>query len=100
MERVVANRIASIIRRSQSDKRAQRDDDRFHGESPRFSLSIEVRLDLDRLIANLGRRERKVARLLEEYRPSEIARFLKISRPAVYRSIERIREAFSDAGLG
>jgi RNA polymerase sigma-70 factor (ECF subfamily) len=99
VERVVANSIASIIRRSRSDKRAPRDDDRFHGESPRFSLTIEVRLDLDRLIANLGRRDRKVARLLEEYRPAEIARALKISRTAVYRSIERIREVFSEAGF-
>jgi RNA polymerase sigma factor (sigma-70 family) len=99
VERVVANRIASVLRRSRVGKRARRDDYDTAPQPGRLFVTVEFRLDLNRVLETLGRRERKIARLLEEYRPSEIARVLKISRPAVYRSIERIREAFSDAGL-
>jgi biotin operon repressor len=51
------------------------------------------------VLRTLERTDREVARLLEEYRPAEIALALGISRAAVYRSIDRIREAFIEAGL-
>jgi RNA polymerase sigma factor (sigma-70 family) len=99
VERIVSNRTASILRRDRAGKRTQSADYRPPVKSPRLFVTLELRLDLDRVLATLGRRERRVARLLEEYRPAEVARALGICRAAVYRSIDCIREAFSEAGL-
>lgn len=99
VERVASNAIASTLRRARTEKRTSVDYWPV-AESPRVSLIVELRLDLNRALRALGRPERRVARLLEEYRPGEIARALGISRTAVYRSIDRIREAFVAAGLG
>jgi RNA polymerase sigma factor (sigma-70 family) len=99
VERVASNGIASTIRRARAEKRTSVDYWPV-ADSPGLSLIVELRLDLSRALGTLGRPERRVARLLEEYRPAEIARALGISRTAVYRSIDRIRETFIEAGLG
>jgi RNA polymerase sigma factor (sigma-70 family) len=98
IERIVSNGISSSLRRARTDKRTNAGYWPFV-ESPPLSVTVELRLDLDRVLSILGRRERKVARLLEGYRPAEIARVLDISRAAVYRSIDRIRASFAEAGL-
>lgn len=98
VERVAANGIASTLRRARAEKRTSLDDGPL-AESPRLSLTVELRLDLNRVLRTLERRDGRVARLLEEYRPAEIARALGISRASVYRSIDRIRDAFIEAGL-
>lgn len=98
VERVASNGIASTLRRARAEKRTSLDYWPL-AESPRLSLTVELRLDLNRVLRTLARRECKVARLLEEYRPAEIAGALGISRTAVYRSIDRIRESFVEAGL-
>jgi RNA polymerase sigma factor (sigma-70 family) len=99
VERVASNGIASTLRRARAAKLTSVDYWQA-SESPKLSVIVELRLDLNRALGTLGRPERRVARLLEEYRPAEIARALGISRTAVYRSIDRIREAFVEAGLG
>jgi len=98
IERVVSNGISSSLRRARTEKRTNADYWPFV-ESPQLSMIVALRLDLNRVLGTLGRRERRVARLLEESGPSEIARDLGVSRAAVYRIIDRIREAFVDAGL-
>jgi RNA polymerase sigma factor (sigma-70 family) len=99
VERVAANGIASTLRRARAAKRTSVD---YWPalEPPGLPLMVELRLDMHRVLRTLERRDRRVARVLEEYRPSEIARILAIPRSAVYRSIERIREAFVEAGFG
>jgi RNA polymerase sigma factor (sigma-70 family) len=99
VERIVSNRIASNLRRARAGKRTKPPDYGPLVESPPMFVTVELRLDIDCALATLGRRERKVARLLEGYRPAEIARVLGISRAAVYRIIDTIRETFIEAGL-
>jgi RNA polymerase sigma factor (sigma-70 family) len=98
VERVASNGIASTLRRARSSKRTIADYWPA-AEPPRLSLIIELRLDMNRVLGTLERRDRQVARLLEEHRPAEIARALGISRTAVYHSIDRIRDAFDEAGF-
>jgi RNA polymerase sigma factor (sigma-70 family) len=101
-ERIVSNSIASFLRRARAGKRTQSADYETLLESsrPRVFARLELRLDIDRVLAALPGRERMVARLLEEDGPAEIARELDIPRSAIYRSIELIRESFRKAGLG
>ena len=99
VERVISNRIASIRRGVRANKRTRSADYERLLESPRVFARLELRLDIDRVLAALPGRERMVARLLEEDGPAEIARELQIPRSSVYRSIEHIREAFREAGL-
>jgi RNA polymerase sigma factor (sigma-70 family) len=98
VESVASNGVASTLRRARSSKRTIADYWPV-AEPPRLSLIIELRLDMNRVLRTLERGDLTVARLLEEYRPAEIARALGISRAAVYRSIDRIRDAFIEAGL-
>jgi RNA polymerase sigma factor (sigma-70 family) len=99
VERIVCNSIGSILRRDRAGKRTRPDEYGPLIESGRLLLALEFRLDIDRVLKTLGRRERKVAGLLEEYHPAEIARALGISRPALYRIIDLIRKSFVEAGL-
>lgn len=99
VERVASSGIATTLRRARAAKRTSVDY-RQPAESAGLSLIVELRLDMRRALGTLGRSERRVAALLEEYRPAEIARALGVSRASVYRSIDRIREAFIEAGLG
>jgi hypothetical protein len=45
-------------------------------------------------------RDRKVARMLMDNNPAQAARALRISRPALYRSVGRIRAVLSSVGYG
>jgi RNA polymerase sigma factor (sigma-70 family) len=98
VERVASNGIASTLRRARASKRTSIDDWPV-AERPVLSLSVELRLDMRRVLRTLEWRDRQVAHLLEEYSPTEIARALVTTRAAVYRSIDRIREAFVEGGF-
>jgi RNA polymerase sigma factor (sigma-70 family) len=97
VERVVAAKIASLVRRSLAKKRTKH---HAAAESFQWLVGVELHLDLQRLLAQLGPRERRVAELLGECSPTQIARRLRISRPCVYRRINRIRAAIRKGGLG
>jgi RNA polymerase sigma-70 factor (ECF subfamily) len=100
LERIAANRILSFLRRTTAKKRRQPTDYGPIGEPLQLFFSVEFHLDLDSVLGKLGSRERRVAELLLENSPVRVARILGISRSAVYRSIERIRAAMSEAGYG
>ena len=100
VERVVATTSASIFRRAAAKKRTKPGDYHAPAETLQLVLRVEYRVDLQRVLGKLGHRERKVASLLVEYGPAQIARRLRISRPAVYRIISRIRAALEEGGYG
>ncbi len=59
-----------------------------------------LRADVDAVLATLPQSDRTVAEALMDQRPSDAARRLGCSRSEVYRVIERLRLAFTAAGLG
>ncbi len=99
-ERVVTTTITSTIRRATAKKRTVRDDAAMLTDPFHLLLQIEIHIDIERALRTLKNKDRRVARLLADYRPSEVAQVLGISRPAVYRSMHRIRMALCAAGLG
>jgi DNA-directed RNA polymerase specialized sigma subunit len=97
VEHIAATHVSSLFRRTRAKKRTKHD---ANGESMHVLVTIELRVDLWRVLGKLETRERKVAQLLaQNHSPTQISRRLRISRPAVYRSIARIREALSPAGF-
>ena len=98
IERVAAAKVASLVRRTAASSRKKSDD--YHApESVNVFVSMELRLDLHHVLCQLDARDRRVLQLLAEHTPAQIARTIRVSRPAVYRSIRRIRKACMAAGL-
>jgi len=56
-------------------------------------------LDVERVLRRAGKTERRVARLLMEYTPTEVGRRLDFARSTVYVLIGRLRMRFERAGL-
>ena len=100
VERVAANSVASSLRRETAKKRTKSKDHDSVTESRPVLLQIEVRVDFHRALGRLSPTDRRVAGLIAEEGPARIARILRISRSAVYRSIGRIRVALMEAGFG
>ena len=99
VERVAASKIASILRRAHAAKRTKRERYPVH-DSIELLVTVDVRLDVRRALRGLTHLDSKVGLLLlRDYRPAEIARTLKISRPEIYRSIDRIRGALVTGGF-
>ena len=98
VERIVATSIASVYRRMGSEKRTKPADYKLPG-SLQLLVRVELRVDLQQLLERLEPRDRQVARLLPEYCRADIARRLKMSRAAVYRSISRIRNVLREGGF-
>ncbi|MCA3106013.1 MAG: sigma-70 family RNA polymerase sigma factor [Rhodocyclaceae bacterium] len=121
MATVIRNRITDLIRELTSDKRGPwlaavsldtpiwSDEDSVslgdmledERESDRTAAS-RVRLDLERVIAQLTPAQRDLCRLLGEEGLSirEASERLQIPRSTVYAEIQRIRRVFEDHGLG
>jgi RNA polymerase sigma-70 factor (ECF subfamily) len=98
VERVVTSSVASLVRRTTAKKRTKTTGCEPAAESLHLLVRVELRLDLHDLLGDLGSRDRRVAGLLMENSPAQVARTLRISRTAVYRSIDRIRAALLGGG--
>jgi RNA polymerase sigma factor (sigma-70 family) len=98
-EMVTATTIGSLCRRTHAAKRVKPADYQ-PADALNLSLRVELAIDLRRMLRNLGQRDRRVAQLLVDNGPAQIARQLKISRAAVYRSLGRIRAVLREAGIG
>ena len=99
VDRIVKSTIRTVLRRQRAAKRSKHDRSEEPG-SVDFRVQFDVKIDIHRALRCLASLDLRVARLLlREYRPTEIARILKISRTAVYRSIERIRTYIGESGL-
>jgi RNA polymerase sigma factor (sigma-70 family) len=99
VERIVATKTVSFLRRCRTRNRTRSDADIIGNSAIPIDVAIELRVDVRRALTLLNGADQKVARMLLHWTPSEIAKIYGISRAAVYRSMERIREAFSGAGL-
>ena len=97
-ERVVATSVTSSLRRATAKKRKVRDDDALLADPVSLLVQIEIQIDVERALSTLKKKDKRVARLLAEYRPSEVAQILGISRQAIYRSMHRIRMALCAVG--
>jgi RNA polymerase sigma factor (sigma-70 family) len=100
-ERVVANRLTSLVRRMRSERSGQ------FWEEPLESVlglaaqddGIDLRLDVARVLARVTPFDRSVAGYLVGHSAIEASRRLCVSRAALYRAIGRLRAAFTQAGL-
>lgn len=100
-ERVVANKMTSIVRRMRSERSGQfREDplDKVVGIAAP-DRSLDLRSDVSRVLTGVSRFDRRVALCLICFTAIETSHNLGVSRATVYRAIERLRTAFVDAGL-
>jgi RNA polymerase sigma factor (sigma-70 family) len=102
-ETVVGNRLTSCIRHLCA-KRCGRSRTQALCEltlmlvAPQINRDLDV--DIERVLADVSAFDQAVARCLMDRSASETGRVLHVSRATVYRSIERLRAAFTVAGLG
>jgi RNA polymerase sigma factor (sigma-70 family) len=97
-ERVVSNQISSVLRARRAARRLRVPviTSQCVGYQ---SASIELRTDVERVLAVLPNDDRRLARLLAEYSPTEASRILRKSRSTIYEGIQRIRTVFLEAGF-
>jgi RNA polymerase sigma factor (sigma-70 family) len=100
-ERVVANRMTSLVRAMRSERSGQ-----FREESIENLLGLaapnirtDLRADVSRVLAGLSPFDRNVALCLIGHSAIETTQCLGVSRATVYRAIGRLRTAFTEAGL-
>jgi RNA polymerase sigma-70 factor (ECF subfamily) len=99
VERISANSIASAFRRKRATKRVMPASYR-PAAAPQLLVNVELRVDLQRALRRLSKRDQEIAFLLRaEDTPSDIARVLTTSRTSVYESIGRLRLALRELGL-
>ena len=101
VERIVANRITSLVRRLALHRPRRFVEETFQSvlDAAAPDEAIDLRLDVGRVIATLPPFDRAAARHLADCSVVETSRRLGVSRAAVYRSIRRIKVAFIAAGL-
>jgi RNA polymerase sigma-70 factor, ECF subfamily len=101
-ERVVANRLASRLRHMHSSRAGYGKEDPLEGlelpDSARYD-DIDLQTDVIRVLDGLSRLDRSVGQSLMDHTAIETSRRLRVSRSTVYRSMERLRAAFTEAGL-
>ena len=101
-ERVVMNRMSSLMRQMRSQQSGQ-----FRERSLESALGLpapndgaDLRSDVSRVLSGVSEFDRKVAVYLIGHTAIETSRRLEVSRATVYRAIERLRVAFVAAGMG
>lgn len=99
VERVVASRVASLLR---ARRRRPRFDpiEEYHAAGLDEIPALEFQTDCQRVAATLAERDRRLVALLLVHSPTEVSRVLRISRSTVYEGIRRIQVAFQLAGYG
>jgi len=97
-ELVVSTRIASALRAYNAWKRAV-PLDVLPTEVWEPAEFVDLRADVDRVLAGLNEQDRRLASVLVDHGPSEASRVLGVARSTVYERIDRLRDAFESAGL-
>jgi RNA polymerase sigma factor (sigma-70 family) len=99
VERIVAMKTVSFLRRCRTRKRTRSNADATGISVLPVDVAIARRVDVRRAVALLNDADQKVAKMLLYWKPSDIAKIFGISRAAVYRAIGRIREALTGGSL-
>ena len=101
-ETVVANRVASLRRMFQAERRGYGKEEPFD-EAPCTLAApdgeLDSCLDVRMVLRHAAPFDRVVALSLTSYSAGETSRRLSVSRAAVYRAIARLRVAFLAAGI-
>jgi DNA-directed RNA polymerase specialized sigma24 family protein len=100
--RVAGNALASAMRRRCAHRRngIEIPADGVTGSLRARHDNIDIRISVHEVLSKLSTSDRAVALSLMQQSASEASRELKISRSMLYRSIGRLRVAFSAAGFG
>lgn len=98
VELVITTGIASALRRQRVLQRVPAYEAQLQC-CRRPTESIELRRDVERVLAVLTAEDRRLALLLTEQTPTEASRQLGVSRSTVYKGIGRVRLALANAGL-
>jgi RNA polymerase sigma factor (sigma-70 family) len=101
-ERVVANRLASLLRHAHSTRTGYGKQDPIEGlefADVARSHNIDLQTDVRRVLDGVSPFDRTVALSLIDYSAIETSHRLCVSRSTVYRSIGRLRSAFTAAGF-
>lgn len=100
-ERIIANRIASVMRHLRSERSGLFREDSLDKwlSLPARDADQQLRADVARVLDGIPEFDRRVAICLIESSAVEASRHLRVSRATIYRSIGRLRAAFIDAGL-
>lgn len=99
-ERVVRNRIASLLRsRSWQTDQTNSEEiiESLHAAS--FAQGVDLRASVLQVLSGVNAFDRRVAISLAERSASETAEALGSSRATIYRSINRLRAAFESGGF-
>ena len=100
-ERVVANRMATLVRRMHSQRSGQFREEPLENF---FGLAApddgaELHVDVSRVLAGVSPFDRAVAFCLMDYSAIETSQELGVCRATVYRAVGRLRATFTRAGL-
>ena len=100
-ERVVANKLGSVMRSRCSRRAGSLQPEPLSGgadaAAPR--VAIDLCIDIRRVLAAAEPFDRSVARCLIDNSPSEASRELGVGRATVYRAMKKLKDAFAEAGL-
>ena len=100
-ERVIANRMISLMRSMHSARSGQFRETHLDSALawPAPDDGTDLRLDVWSVLASASQFDRRVAMYMIEHSPTETSRGLRVPRAAVYRAVERLRVAFRAAGF-
>jgi RNA polymerase sigma factor (sigma-70 family) len=99
IERIVANRMVSSVRRLRAEKRRTLPSGWTPHRVQSEGHNVNLRIDVLRVLNGLEPGQRDLCRMLSEHSPSEVSRRAGVSRSTIYRIIGELRVAFTDAGL-
>lgn len=100
-ERVVANRMTSLVRTMYSERSGHFREDPLEnlGALAAARTPVDLQADVARILESVSEFDQRVAACLIGHSAAETSQKLGVSRATVYRSIGRLRMAFTDAGL-
>lgn len=100
IERVIATRLASMIRTARRGPELLSLKSASAQPADFSAAGLDLRADVERVLASLGCEDRQLALLLYDHSPAEIGRLLGIPRSTMHDRIVRLRRRFVKAGLG